>query len=75
MPFNKETKPNQTKISSVSWGCRKHQMHLHRGVKPLKMSILGMWWWGSGTENLRNEEYFFISITPWSTLTQVSSAC
>ena len=58
----------------VSWGCRIHQQHFCREVRPPTQWVSWIWhktiwWWGSGNpEALGNAEYSFITIAPRSTL-------
>ena len=65
-------------IFSHSWGCKIHQLHLCRGVRPLQwVSWIWhetIWWWGSSNaEALENADYTFIAIAPSSTLTRSGS--
>ena len=45
-----------------------------RNIKPSQKSVLdmtvnGIWWWGSSSEDLESVEYHFVVIIPSSTLT------
>ena len=70
-----------TQKKLVSWGCRIHQLHLYRGVRPrlpahvLDMTLNCIWWRGSSPRSLRNIEYLFIAIALRSTLTWSGGTC
>ena len=54
----------------VNWGCRLHQLHLCRGVRPPpSTSVLDIWCWVSSNAGaLGNAEHHFITIAPRSSL-------
>ena len=44
-----------------------------RGESVLFMILNSIWWWGYSIKTFGKVEYSFIAITPWSTLTRISS--
>ena len=59
----------QAQIAHKSWGCKIHQLHLCRRVRPhIPNQQLSWWWDSSNARPLGNVEFPFIAITIRSTL-------